>query len=142
MSGLFDQDVLGLEVAVYDVELLVQELEAQQHLRNVEARLHHGEPLVLLEQLEELSAGHVVDAEVDEVVVLERVVQLDHERVLRLPQDLFLVQDRLHRLAAAQVFLLQDLYRVDLLVELRPHQGHLAEAASTEIPHELEVSER
>ena len=139
MSAAVEQDVLGLEVAVDGLEAVVQVVEREQHFGGVEARGLERELLGLLEELEELAAGHVVDAVVEARLVLEGVAQLDDEGALGPHEDLALGHGVLDGGGDVDVFLLEDLHRVEVLVVLLAHQRDLAEAALAQVLDPVEL---
>mmetsp|Transcript_13027 Transcript_13027/g.33390 ORF Transcript_13027/g.33390 Transcript_13027/m.33390 type:complete len:273 (-) Transcript_13027:384-1202(-) len=75
-----DEEIVRLDVAV-DVGELVERLDRQHRLRHVEARLLLRQNVALHEQRHQVAARHVLHHEVQEVVVAEGVVELDHPRV-------------------------------------------------------------
>ena len=84
VAVVVDQDALGLEVPVDDVQL-VQLAERQRQLRQEELRLGDGEGLLVAQVVVELTALDEVDDEVELIRRREGVVKLHEERVVHLP---------------------------------------------------------
>ncbi len=139
MSVAVEQDVLGLEVAVDGLEVVVQVVEGEQHFCGVEPRELQTELLGLLEELEELSAGHVVDAVVEAGLVLEGVAELHDEGAFGAHQDLPLGHGVLDGRGDVDVFLLEYLHGVEVLVVFLAHQRDLPEAALAEVLDPVEL---
>mmetsp|Transcript_40848 Transcript_40848/g.95434 ORF Transcript_40848/g.95434 Transcript_40848/m.95434 type:complete len:243 (-) Transcript_40848:296-1024(-) len=76
-----DEDIVGFEVAVDDV-FFVQVLQRQGNLSYVELRNRLGKSSELLQQGEEVAAGHVVHDEEEMLVRLEGSMHLHHKRVV------------------------------------------------------------
>ena len=102
-------------------------LKRQKNFSGVETGLAGRKLPVLLEESEQLSPGNEIDAEIYSLVILERVVQLDHERVVGYFQDFFFVNHCLNGSCVWKVLFVLNFKGVDLLVCLQANQRNLAE---------------
>ena len=85
------EHVFGLQVAVCDA-LAVHVFERGEQLERDILSHGLGEVAHLHDPVEELTAIHELHEEVELVVGLERVVALDHIRIVDLRQDLVLIR--------------------------------------------------
>jgi hypothetical protein len=83
------------------------------------------EAFAFLEESEELSAGTVLEDEVEFGLVLEGGVDLDEEGVVDFGEDVAFRHDSLALLLLLDVLFLHGLEGVELPVRPLPHQHHL-----------------
>ena len=135
---LVDQDVVGLDVAVDEAQV-VDTLDGAGELADVEAGERLAEDLELYEQVHEVAARHIVHDKVEALLVLERVVEFDDPFVVGLGQDVPLGLDVRRLVAVEDVTLVEDLHGVEALAVVPlADQVDLAEGAEAEHLHVLE----
>ena len=76
--------------------LLVKVLQAEQHAGNEEFGLLFVELAISGKMVAEIAAAHHVYNEVQVLPVVEGVVHVDEKRVVKLAQELLLVNDGVH----------------------------------------------
>jgi hypothetical protein len=135
-----EQNVLGLEVAIQNGGA-VQVLEAEADLGGVEAHALLVELLLLLEVEEELATIDVVHDEVELLARLERVVEVDEERVDELLENVLLGLGVLHLVALDNGLLVEHLHGVDLASVLLGDLDHFAERALANHLEQVKVVE-
>lgn len=132
------ENILGLEVPVGDV-LIVEISHTENDTGGVEFRAVLLEAASELKMLEELASFHELHREEDLLRRLERVLEADKHRMLRLLQDLPLVLGMLDLFLVDDLVLAQRLKREVLLVVLLLHEHDLPEGSATENLQEVEV---
>ena len=111
-----DQDVFGLEVAVYHI-LTVQMHQSKYDLGTVEFDVFLAEITFLFEMEEQVAAIDVLDYEKEVRGCLEGVVQVQYERVLDLQQHLSLQYRAFNKLLLpVQGLLLNNLHGIEFLL--------------------------
>ena len=139
VAFVVDEDVLGLEVAVYD-HVGVHVADGVRDLGRVEAHARLRKRALMRQVVEELAAVHVVEHEVELVRRLERVVQADEERMAQIAYEhVALGHDVLDLVALDDRLLAQHLDRVDLVLELVNGHEHFAERAAADQVQKLKV---
>lgn len=84
------QYILRLQIPI-DNPLTMQIAQRLQHLHRVESNVVFGEPLVLVDDVEELAARAVLQDEAVEEMGLEALEEFEDEGVVDATQDVFLV---------------------------------------------------
>ena len=136
-----EKKVVGLDVAVDEIGG-VHSLQRQNRLRDVKSRLVLGQGVAAHKKRHHVAAGKVLHHEVQKLVILKRVVQLDHRLVVHLRQEVPLRLDVVHLPAANHFRLLELLHGEDLAVGLVAHQSHLTEGAAADDGEGLEIISR
>lgn len=132
-----NQYVLWFEISVDDIQG-VDVLDGQNDLGNEELGLVLLEDLSLVQMVGQVAARAVVENHVEVVRRLEAVVHLDHERMVRLLQDVALRNRVLQVLVPVQERFLQHLHRVDLWVAFAGALEDLAEGTVAQDLLEIE----
>ena len=134
-----DEDVVGLQVAVDHVQLLVEITQRQHQLREIHARHLLAEIAHVLEQREEVAAVHELHDDEEVVLALEGVVELGHERIIRMCHDAAL---RLHVLSLVlpqQVLLVHHFHREQIARRDLPREIHASIGPLADRLQQLEV---
>ena len=123
-----------------DDAVAVQVAECARDLGRIEAGSRLREVVLLLQVEVQLAAVHVLEYEVELVARLERVVQIDQERVIQaLQQHVTFAHDVVLLFSLDDHLLLQHLDRIDAQLLAIARQQHLAVAALTDHLEELEI---
>lgn len=140
MSFVVHEDVLGLQVPINSVQLLMEVLQREEHLRRVEGRNFLGEDLILVEVFVKIAPLHVVHHIVQSGFVLEGEVEVDDEGMLTLHKNEFFGEDTLLRLLFVLKFLLfEDFHGVELPTLFHFYFVHFAESSLADPTQKIEV---
>ena len=132
------EHVFRLQIAVHNI-MLVQVAKGESDLSDEEASNGLVEAALLAQVVEEGATTYVLHEEVETVVVLEDVVHLQDELVVRLKEDVFLVLCVLDLLFVNEHVFVDSLHCVQLSCELIRNEEHLAEGALVNDLDDLEV---
>eukprot|EP01139_Manchomonas_bermudensis_P005649 Amastigsp_a175486_287.p2 type:complete len:380 gc:universal Amastigsp_a175486_287:226-1365(+) len=136
-----DQNVLGLEIAVHNVEA-VEVLERARQLGSVELTALGREADFLLEMEEQLAAVDVVEDEIQLGVALERELEADNERVVDAPKDPLLCARVLDLVALDDGVLGEHLHGVETPCVFLRDEHHLAERAFAQNLEQIKALDR
>lgn len=131
MSLGIKQDILRLEVSINNV-LLMQMLNRQTQLCYVKLGLLFGEGHLPGKMEAEISAGAVIECEVQVMWGLEGEVQVDDEDVVGLFEDVCLDDSVFQLFLQDQVFLLEGFEGIETAVNVELGQEDLAECTRAE----------
>ena len=141
LAARVEQQVGGLEVAVDDVQLLVQEAQPKQHTRRNDARMRLRQRAVRRQQLRQRAAVHVLQHDCDAAFGQERGVQRhDGGAVQRGVQAAQLADDALaHLFAHVQRYDLERKQRARGQVQRAVHD---AGGAAADHARDAQVAQR
>mmetsp|Transcript_13147 Transcript_13147/g.24990 ORF Transcript_13147/g.24990 Transcript_13147/m.24990 type:complete len:418 (-) Transcript_13147:99-1352(-) len=135
---LIEKEVVGLDVPV-DVTVPVDALEGKDRLCDVKLRLSLRQRVSPHKQGHHITPWQVLGYQIQELLVLERVVKLHHVGATDLYEKVSFRLDVLHLPPSQHFALLQLLHREYLSRCPFPHYSHLAERTPTNDSQGLEV---
>lgn len=123
---LIENHVVRLEVTL-DNFLFMQVLNGQQYLTELEARRGFVEPLLLVQQLAQVSVGTLVQDQEQPLFGLKSLVEAHYERVSHLGEYVALRQGLARQVPPHYFRLLKHLHCLQLQIVLLLHQLHFTE---------------